>query len=118
MIRMAIVILALLLPGCATLRPILTDCGAPAVKRLVASNLDRGFRALAGESGGWEAAIGELVSELGGAGVCLVTRLAATLPDSRPQSAGELAAPVDSRRDLAGQRAREWLRANRYEVPR
>ncbi len=30
----------------------------------------------------------------------------------------QLAAPTDPRRDLAGQRAREWLRANRYEVPR
>jgi hypothetical protein len=117
MTRLAIVILALLLPGCATLRPILTDCAAPAVKRLVASNLDRGFRALAGESGAWDTAVGDLVAELGGAGVCVITKLAATLPGSQPQAAGELAAPTDRRRDLAGQRARDWLRANRYEVP-
>lgn len=118
MIRLAIVILALLLPSCATLRPILTDCGAPAVKRLVASNLDRGFRALAGESGAWDTAVADLVAELGGAGVCVITKLAATLPGSQPQAGGELAAPTDPRRDIAGQRAREWLRANRYEVPR
>lgn len=118
MTRAVVLLLALLLPGCATLRPILADCAASAVKRLVASNLDRGFRALAGESGAWESAIGELVSQLGGAGVCLVTRLARELPGSRPQIAGELAAPVDARRDLAGQRARLWLRTNRYEVPR
>lgn len=72
---------------------------------------------LAGESGAWNTAVGDLVAELGGAGVCLITKLAATLPGSQPQAAGELAAPTDPRRDLAGQRAREWLRANRYEVP-
>ncbi len=112
-----LVILCLLLSGCATWRPILTDCAAPAVKRLVASNLDRGFRALAGESGVWDTAVADLVAELGGAGVCVITKLAATLPGSQPQAGGELAAPTDPRRVIAGQRAREWLRANRYEVP-
>lgn len=117
MTRFVPLLLLLCLSGCATLRPILADCAAPAVKALVASNLDRGYRALVGESGAWDTAVGDLVAELGGAGVCLITKLAATLPGSRPQEGGELAAPTNQRRDLAGQRARAWLRANRYEVP-
>ena len=111
-------ILLLLLPlaGCATIRPILTDCAAPAVKSLVAANLDRGVKALSGAPDAWDGAVSELVSELGGLGVCVVRKIAATMPGSRPQS-GEFAAPVDPQRDLIGQRARQWLQSRKYEVP-
>ena len=112
-----LLLLLLCLSGCATLRPILADCAAPAVKALVASNLDRGARALAGDPGAWDSAVTDLVAELGGAGVCLLQKLARTETGSRPQS-GELAAPVQHGRDLVGQRARMWLEAHRYEVPR
>lgn len=115
--RLAPLILVFCLSGCTMLRPILTDCAAPAVSALVASNLDRGVRALRGDSGAWEGAVSDLVAELGGAGVCLLQKLARTETGSRPQS-GELAAPVYLRRDLVGQRARQWLQTNRYEVPR
>ena len=110
-------LLLLCLSGCATLRPILADCAAPAVKALVASNLDRGARALAGDPGAWDSAVTDLVAELGGAGVCLLQKLARTETGSRPQS-GDLAAPMQRGRDLVGQRARQWLQARKYEVPR
>lgn len=114
--RLVSLLLLLYLSGCATLRPILTDCAAPAVKALVASNLDRGARALGGDTSAWEGAVTDLVSELGGAGICLLQKLARTEIGSRPQS-GELAAPVHSGRDQVGQRARLWLQARKYEVP-
>lgn len=117
MTRLLPLLILLCLPGCAALRPILTDCTAPAVLELVHTNLVRGARALAGDPGAWEGAVSDLVTELGGAGVCLLQKLARTETGSRPQS-GEIAASVRSDRDLVGQRARAWLQARRYEVPR
>lgn len=116
MIRLVLLFLPLCLSGCATLRPILTDCAAPAVKALVASNLDRGVRALSGAPDTWDGAITDLIAKLGGAGVCLLQKLARTETGSRPQS-GELAAPLQTSRDLVGNRARQWLQARKYEVP-
>lgn len=116
MIRLVLLFLPLCLSGCATLRPILTDCAAPAVKALVASNLDRGVKALSGAPDTWDGAVTDLVAELGGAGVCLLQKLARTETGSRPQS-GELAAPLQTGRDLVGNRARLWLGSHRYEVP-
>lgn len=117
MTRIVPLLILLCLPGCAALRPILTDCAAPAVREIVHSNLVRGARALAGDNGAWEGAVSDLVTELGGAGVCLLQKLARTETGSRPQS-GELLAPVDTRKALVGSRARTWLQSRRYEVPR
>ena len=82
-----LLLLLLCLSGCATLRPILADCAAPAVKALVASNLDRGARALAGAPDAWDGAVGDLVAELGGAGSSIAS---ATSRFSRTASTSRL----------------------------
>ena len=98
----------LLLGGCASLRPALSDCASERAKDVVARNVDRGFRALSQPADAWVHAVDALVREVGAFGACVIKRLALTLPGSRPASVGELRAPLDASREAAGHRAAAW----------